>query len=147
MPAVEYGSYYWCVVLDRKNDAPSEYIHLHSDEVAIEPNGSLTFRSAGRRPAGTEPRKTDAKQEAKDSNNEEKKSKVDEPTEGAEKGDKQPAMIYVCFAPGTWRAVYAAKLQDGSPVSIEHWNAAHENSGAPAGVYPNAGAAARPARE
>jgi hypothetical protein len=147
MPAIEYGSYYWCVVLEGKNDAPSEYIHLHSDDVAIEPNGSLTFRSAGRRAAGTEPRKTDAKQEAKDPNNEEKKSKVDEPKEGAEKGDKQPAMIYVSFAPGTWRAVYAAKLQDGSPVSIEHWNVARGNSGAPDGVYPNAGAAGGPVRE
>jgi hypothetical protein len=147
MPAIEYGSYYWCVVLNGKNDAPCEYVHLHSDEVAIEPNGSLIFRSAGRRPAGTQPKKTDAKQAAKDANNDDKKSEPEEPKDGAEKPDNQPAMIYVSFAPGAWRAVYAAKIQDGSPVSVEHWNAGRGNSEAPAGVYRNAGATGGLVRE
>src|ERR1700734_4453430 len=65
MPAIEYGRFYWGVVMNGKNGEETEYVHLHSDEIAIEANGALTFRSAGRRPAGTEPKKAEEKQEDK----------------------------------------------------------------------------------
>jgi hypothetical protein len=154
MAAIEYGSYYWCVVLNENNGAGPEYVHLHSDEIAIEANGSLTFRSAGRRTAGSQPNKKDEKQEDKGSKDSGKSGDKDEKSEkgdkasGEAKDGKQSQMIYVSFAPGSWRAVYAAKLQDGSPASIEHWNATRGNSDAAAtGVYPNSGAAGAPPRE
>jgi hypothetical protein len=151
MPAIEYGSFYWCVVLNGKNGEETEYVHLHSDEIAIEANGSLTFRSAGRRPAGTEPKKAEEKPEDKKheqgSNNGSADGKPAK--DGKEAGDgkeqKQGNMIYVSFGPGSWKAVYAAKLQDGSPVSIEHWNMEHERNGDAVGVYPNSGASEVPA--
>ncbi len=60
MAAIEYGSFYWCVVLkEREPGAPAETIHLHADGVAVEPTGALTFVSKGRRPAGTEPESDD----------------------------------------------------------------------------------------
>jgi len=43
----------------------------------------------------------------------------------AEGDNKEGSMIYMAFGPGTWRVVYAAKLQDGSPAVVEHWNAAN----------------------
>jgi hypothetical protein len=147
MSAIEYGSYYWCVVLNERDGAAPEYVHLHSDEIAIEPNGCLTFRSAGRRPAGSEPRKTDAKQEGKSSTDADKDKADEDSKGGADQSSKQSNMVYVSFGPGTWRAVYAAKLQDGSPASIEHWNAGRGDSQGSAGIYPNAGAVGVPARE
>ena len=151
MPAIEYGSFYWCVVLNGKNGEETEYVHLHSDEIAIEANGALTFRSAGRRPAGTEPKKAEEKQE--DKKHEASSSNGDKggtPEKGAKDGgagkEEAPGnMIYVSFAPGSWKAVYAAKLQDGSPVSIEHWNMEHEKNGDAVGIYPNSGASGVPA--
>jgi hypothetical protein len=151
MPAIEYGSFYWCVVLNGKNGEETEYVHLHSDEIAIEANGSLTFRSVGRRAAGTEPKKADEKPEDKKheqaSNNGDQgaTSEKGEKEGGDGKEQKPGNMIYVSFAPGSWKAVYAAKLQDGSPVSIEHWNMKHEKDGDAVGLYPNSGACGIPA--
>jgi hypothetical protein len=120
MSAIEYGSYYWCVVLNGSNGhepgTSGELIYLHADEMAVDPTGSLTFTSAGRRPAGTEPQQDDQKENGKSGGS------------GGEKGEKKSSekigMIYVAFAPGTWKVAYAAKLQDGSPASVEHWNGA-----------------------
>jgi hypothetical protein len=59
MSAIEYGSYYWCVILaDREPGQPQETIHLHADEMSIDGSGTLTFRSAGRRPARRTPKTT-----------------------------------------------------------------------------------------
>lgn len=121
MSAIEYGSYYWCVVLsERAPGAPAETVHLHADQVVIDPTGALNFLSKGRRPAGTEPSNTEAKANGN-------------PPAGGKKDEKAaPAgnMIYFSMAPGTWKLVYAAKLQDGSPASVEHWNATTGMAGA-----------------
>jgi hypothetical protein len=118
MPAIEYGSYYWCVLLDGENGSPDgAFIYLHADEVSID-GGSLIFKSAGRRPAGTEP---NAKEADSPSGNGTEKSKENS-------GNKN--MIYMAFAPGSWKMFYAAKLQDGSPASVEHWS--NPQSGSPA---------------
>ena len=114
MSAIEYGSYYWCVVLSEKAPgAPAETVHLHADQVVIDPTGALNFLSKGRRPAGAEP------------SNAEGKPNGNPPAEGKKDEKAAPAgsMIYFSLAPGTWKLVYAAKLQDGSPASVEHWNA------------------------
>jgi hypothetical protein len=47
-------------------------------------------------------------------------------------------MIYIAFAPGSWKMVYAAKLQDGSPASVEHWNKGQAEGSQPRAA--NAGA-------
>ncbi len=50
MAAIEYGSYYWCVMLDGENSGErGDSIHLDADEISIE-RGTLIFKSAGRRP-------------------------------------------------------------------------------------------------
>lgn len=120
MPAIEYGSYYWCVVLKETNPSgPAETVHLHADGLAIDPTGALTFMSRGRRPAGTEPEQAQAADG--------RSSAADGP------GPKSPepgSMVYFAIAPGSWKVVYAAKLQDGSPASVEHWNAREGNAGA-----------------
>ena len=68
--------------------------------------------------------------------------------EGAKNENKETnKMIYLAFAPGTWKVVYAAKLQDGSPASVEHWNAPGGNGELPKEVPPNSGAAGFPTRE
>ena len=121
MAAIEYGSYYWCVVLkETAAGAPAETIHLHADRLAVDSTGALTFMSKGRRPAGTEP------------------EHVQEPDGGspggAARSDRQSpepgSMVYFAIAPGSWKLVYAAKLQDGSPASVEHWNAREGSAGA-----------------
>lgn len=122
MSAIEYGSYYWCVVLNEQaSGAPQQTVHLHADQVVIDPTGALNFLSKGRRPAGTEP------SEAKPDGNPPAEAKKDEKITPA------GSMIYFSLAPGTWKLVYAAKLQDGSPASVEHWNAAAGSAGA---VFP-----------
>jgi hypothetical protein len=119
MAAIEYGSYYWCVVLNEKEPgSPAESIHLHADEIAVDPTGALTFMSKGRRPAGTEPGQEEQKNGEKPGADSKKE----------EKGGEHAGMIYFALAPGSWKLVYAAKLQDGSPASVEHWNAANGNN-------------------
>jgi hypothetical protein len=151
MAAIEYGSYYWCVILignGRDAGAASESVHLHADEMAIDKTGALTFRSAGRRPTGAEPKQQNDKKEdggekyADTSEGQGNKDKENEKEKGGN-------MIYIAFAPGSWRVVYAAKLQDGSPASVEHWNAAatDKNSSFPAVVPPNSGASGYLPRE
>jgi hypothetical protein len=57
MAAIEYGSYYWCVILNGKEpNVPGESVFLHADELAMDAAGALIFKSAGRRPAGAEPK-------------------------------------------------------------------------------------------
>lgn len=120
MSAIEYGSFYWCVVLSQKAPgAPAETVHLHADQVVIDPTGALNFLSNGRRPAGTEP-----------PNPEKKPNPNASAQEKDEKVSPSGGMIYFSLAPGTWKLVYAAKLQDGSPASVEHWNAAEGAAGA-----------------
>ena len=76
MAAIEYGSYYWCVVLNGKDrDTPRESVHLHADSVAVDPTGTLVFKSAGRRAAGTEPEQQSEKKEEKKSASSEKDGK------------------------------------------------------------------------
>lgn len=131
MSAIEYGSYYWCVILNGKEPNTSgESTFLHADEISIDPTGTLTFRSAGRRPAGTEPQAHGEKQAEQNPKVEEKGGQNQKPN----------MMVYVAFAPGSWRLVYAAKLQDGYPASVEHWNTPGE-PGLTAIVPPNLGAA------
>jgi hypothetical protein len=116
MSASEYGSNYWCVMLEGTDDGhPGDSVHLHADSVIIDPVGTLTFMSVGRRPAGTDPKKSE--QQDHDG-----QSKTEEKSDGKE-GKQGEGMIYIAFAPGRWRVFYAAKLQDGSPASVEHWNA------------------------
>jgi hypothetical protein len=143
MAAIEYGSYYWCVILHGKEPKlPGDSIHLHADEISIDPAGSLIFTSAGRRPAGAEPKQQDSEQGG-DSNpkGKEKKAQNDEKEEDSE---KKSNMIYVAFAPGAWKMVYAAKLADGSPASVEHWNSAEGTAAFPPAVPPNSGASGLP---
>jgi hypothetical protein len=111
MPAIEYGSYYWCVVLAGE-ERGGESIHLHADSLSIE-GGSLVFKSIGRRPAGTDPKNGDA------SSGERSEGKPKDASDNKE-------MVYIAFAAGSWKMVYAAKLQDGSPASVEHWRRGEE---------------------
>jgi hypothetical protein len=118
MPASEYGSNYWCVMLKgTEDDRPGDSVHLHADSVAMDPAGTLTFMSLGRRTAGADPNKTEQKDNGQSKGGEEK-------GEGKE-DHRRESTIYIAFAPGTWRVFYAAKLQDGSPASVEHWNASN----------------------
>ncbi len=134
MSAIEYGSYYWCVLLNGKEaEQLGDSIHLHADEMCVDGNGALIFRSAGRRPAGTEPdhKSGDA--------------------QGVEQSGKQKVggkdMIYVAFAAGCWRMVYAAKLQDGTPASVEHWKTPDGRDTLPPALPDQAGAAGYPAKQ
>jgi hypothetical protein len=54
-------------------------------------------------------------------------------------------MIYFALAAGSWKLVYAAKLQDGTPASVEHWSSV-EGRPEHAPVPANAGAADFPPR-
>ncbi|MGH9572919.1 MAG: hypothetical protein ACRD40_05230 [Candidatus Acidiferrales bacterium] len=129
MAAIEYGSYYWCVVLkETAPGMPAKTIHLHADGLVVDPTGALTFTSRGRRPAGMEPEEARA---------------PDGPSsaDGADRKNQEPGSVaYFAIAPGSWKLVYAAKLQDGSPASVEHWNAREGNAGAAmpidAGAWP-----------
>lgn len=140
MSAIEYGTNYWCVILSSPNDpnsanganaangnAAGDTIHLHADSVEIDATGTLTFRSAGRRPAGVDPQQDEkSKKKPGGDGGGEAKSGDGEKGEKKDKGD-EGGMIYFAFAPGTWKMMYAAKLQDGAPASVEHWNAANGN--------------------
>jgi hypothetical protein len=140
MSAIEYGSYYGCVVLNENAGHEQESVLLHADDLAIDSNGTLTFRSAGRRPAGAELNGHNGNQEIQGKNSSDEKDE-----KGGKEGHKDKKMIYVAFAPGTWKVVYAAKLQDGTPASVEHWNR-DGKSEAPSVVPPNSGAAGVPYR-
>jgi hypothetical protein len=144
MPAIEYGSYYWCVILHgRESKLPGDSIHLHADEIAVDQSGTLIFTSAGRRPAGAEPKQQD-RNEGDDSDQKSKDKKKDEKDD--DNKEKKGNMIYVAFAPGAWKMVYAAKLGDGSPASVEHWNSAEGAAASPPAVPPNAGASGLPSQ-
>ena len=148
MAAIEYGSYYWCVILNGKEqNVPGESVFLHADELAMDPAGALIFKSAGRRPAGAEPKQNDDKNGDKDSAKRDQKGKDDEKDSKDGGEDKKGGMIYLAFAPGSWRTVYAAKLQDGAPALVEHWNAADGHPGLSSVVPANSGAVGYPARE
>jgi hypothetical protein len=129
MSAIEYGSYYWCVVLrERDNEKEGGSIHLHADHMSIDDSGNLIFKSLGRRPAGMDPKKqqdgaTDGK-----------------PAEKVEKSDGNNEMIYFAVASNTWKLAYAAKLQDGSPASVEHWTDAEGRGSVPPCIPVNTGA-------
>jgi hypothetical protein len=148
MAAIEYGSYYWCVVLNGKSGEGEECVHLHADDLKISENGALTFRSAGRRPAGAEPKREnkESQQESSQQNAQGNQGannrKDDKDKESGEKSD----MIYMAFAPGSWRLVYAAKLQDGTPASVEHWKSSSGRASLGATVPPDSGAAGYPTR-
>jgi hypothetical protein len=151
MAAIEYGSYYWCVILNGKEqNVPGESVFLHADELAMDPTGALIFKSAGRRPAGAEPQQDNGKNGGKNSAKNDQKGKDDDKDDKDSKDsgeDKKGSMIYLAFAPGSWRTVYAAKLQDGAPALVEHWNAANSNPGLSSVVPANSGAVGYPARE
>jgi hypothetical protein len=128
MPAIEYGSYYWCVLLNGGSEGQAhDSIHLHADDITID-DGSLIFKSTGRRPAGTGP------------NNSGSDSGGGNDNEKGKDGSRKKDMIYIAFAPGSWKMVYAAKLQDGSPASVEHWNKAQAEQPQSNSVPANAGA-------
>jgi hypothetical protein len=145
MSAIEYGSYYWCVLLNGpEQDSEGESVHLHADEVAVDGSGCLVFKSAGRRPAGADPKQQKEDDHEKDSNtegSEEKESNDGKEGGGDAKDEKKGNMIYVAFAAGTWRVFFAAKLQDGTPASIEHWSSNNASRVSPSIVPPNSGAA------
>jgi hypothetical protein len=88
-------------------------VHPHADGLAIEANGALIFPSSGRRPAGAQPKHEDIHDSDKGKENKGNKDNKD-------RSEKVESMIYMAFAPGTWRLVFAAKLQDRSPASVEH---------------------------
>jgi hypothetical protein len=143
MAAIEYGSYYWCVILERSADRHLESVHVHADEMEIDERGALVFRSAGRRPAGTAPQQHDAGQKTDkhgSNGNSEEAMKGQEGTSKKGDNEKKKLMTYLAFAPGTWAAVYAAKLKDGSAAAVEHWNVADGKPGLLAAVPSNAGA-------
>lgn len=167
MSAIEYGSTYWGVILQGLDpNTPGETVHLHADAIKIDPTGALTFTSVGRRPAGTWPAGLPAPvnaasskpngAEAAPSNGQgssepagkESEKEASHP-DGANdakkpKADTAPGTIYVAFAPGTWKTVYAAKLQDGAPASIEHWSTLDGKQGMPELTPANSGASAQP---
>lgn len=146
MAAIEYGSNYYCVMLEATQEGRlGDTIHLHADTAMIDGAGTLQFWSLGRRPAGSDP-KTPDKKEAKEQDGGGNSGgggngQAEGKDNGKEsKGEKKPeGSIFMAFAPGTWRVFYAAKLQDGAPASVEHWDAA---TGKPeiAAVPPRSGA-------
>lgn len=124
MSASEYGSNYFCVMLEPAADnRPGDSVLLHADSIDIDASGTLKFASLGRRPVGTDPQAQDKTKEAKSQDNGAEKAESKDGKNGKE--GKQDGMIFMAFAPGTWRVVYAAKLQDGTPASVEHWNASN----------------------
>jgi len=132
MSAIEYGSFYWCVVLREKDNAnENSSIHLHADHMSIDDSGNLIFRSSGRRPAGSDPK------------NQHGGESGGKPEEKAEKSDNE--MIYFAVASGAWKLAYAAKLQDGMPASVEHWTDAEGREALHPSIAVNAGVREIPA--
>jgi hypothetical protein len=123
MAASEYGSNYFCVMLEPVEDnRPGDSVLLHADSVDIDGSGTLRFTSLGRRPVGADPRAPGQTEEGK---SREALGEKSESKEGGKQGKQLDSMIFMAFAPGTWKVVYAAKLQDGAPASVEHWNASN----------------------
>jgi hypothetical protein len=120
MSAIEYGSYYWCIVLrDKDTEKEGGSIHLHADRMSVDGSGNLVFTSSGRRPAGTDPKK--------------QQNGGGNPSEKVEKSENggENEMIYFAVASNAWKLAYAAKLQDGTPASVEHWTAAERHNAQP----------------
>ncbi len=154
MAAIEYGSYYWGVILNGlEPNVPGETVYIHADGMKIDATGALTFTSAGKRPAGAwpeHPKGADAKASAGNGNGDAKAGGKDEgkaaKDEGGKDGGKdggggeKTGIIYLAFAPGTWRSVFAALLSDGSPASVEHWTAFGGKQMLPTIVTPDAAA-------
>ena len=158
MSAIEYGSYYWGVILTGlEPNVPGETVYLHADAMKIDATGALTFTSAGKRPAGAWPeqeKSADDKSAAASSNGDAKNGQHDEKSAkdqagkesskeaGGKEGSKDAAekTVYMAFAPGTWRSVFAALLSDGSPASVEHWTAFGGKQMLPTIVTPDAAA-------
>jgi hypothetical protein len=131
MSAIEYGSYYWCVILREKDsEKESGSIHLHADHMSVDDSGNLIFGSSGRRPAGTDPKKQQ---------NGPSDGKSSEKAEKSENGGEKE-MIYFAVASNAWKLAYAAKLQDGTPASVEHWTGAEGRDALPPSIPPDAGA-------
>jgi hypothetical protein len=130
MSASEYGSNYFCVMLEpAEENRAGDSVLLHADSIDIDASGTLKFTSLGRRPVGSDPRAPDKTKEAKSQDNGAEKAESKDGKGGKE--GQQEGMIFMAFAPGTWRVVYAAKLQDGTPASVEHWNASNGSNGKP----------------
>ncbi len=166
MSAIEYGTTYWGVILQGLDpNSPGETVHLHADAIKIDPSGALTFTSVGRRPAGTWPAGLPAPTDAAVKPNgaegaqphngaPSQPAKTDSEHAGSQqtgandaktpKTDATPGTIYVAFAPGTWKTVYAAKLQDGAPASIEHWSTLDGKQTMPELNPVNSGASGQP---
>jgi hypothetical protein len=141
MSAIEYGSYYWGVVLHGEGQQGiGQTVHLHADQMKIDPAGALVFTSAGRRPAGA----SAGQEQSSDKEKQDPKQAAAHDEKEAKKGDDEKSgggIIYVAFAPGSWKTVYAAKLQDGLPASIEHWTSFDGKDQIKETVGANAGAA------
>jgi hypothetical protein len=170
MSAIEYGSTYWGVVLQSLDpNIPGETVHLHADAMKIDPTGALTFTSVGRRPAGTWPpglpapadsatkksigsngaaSSPSAGSNASESNDKDSDQGGSHPAGAGDtkkpKADTAPGTVYVAFAPGTWKTVYAAKLQDGAPAAIEHWSTLDGKQALPELTPANSGASGQP---
>jgi hypothetical protein len=122
MAASEYGSNYFCVMLEpTEENRAGDSVHLHADTIEIDRAGTLKFTSLGRRPVGADPTLESNKKDGKSPDGSGEKAESKEGKSGAE--NKQSGTIFMAFAAGSWRIVYAAKLQDGAPASVEHWNA------------------------
>ena len=84
----------------------------------IDSAGNLKFTSAGRRPLGHRPTEiqngNNGEQEAGDKKSANKDAKGGK----GQQGDGFAGIIYMAFASGSWKAVYAAKLRDGSPACV-----------------------------
>ena len=125
MSASEYGSNYFCVMLEATEEGrPGDSVLLHADSIDIDASGTLKFTSLGRRPVGADPRAQDKTKDGKPQDNVAEKAESKDGKDGKE-GKQRDSMIFMAFAPGTWKVVYAAKLQDGAPASVEHWNASN----------------------
>src|SRR5580704_5466851 len=66
MSASEYGSNYFCVMLEPvEENRPGDSVLLHADSIDIDASGTLKFTSLGRRPVGANPHAQDKPKEAK----------------------------------------------------------------------------------
>ena len=87
-----YGAKYWIAEL-----VSGGLVSLNANRVEIAPDGALVFYGGGHRPRADQRDKPD----------------YDRP-----RGDDYPMLA---FAAGQWRIFYAAKVVDGSPLSVDRW--------------------------